>query len=95
MTVRNIRVSLDEEVATWVHAWAAKHNTSVSAMLGEMLRERMAKEDPYWKAFEEWKAMKPWPILMGAPRPSREEIYAERDVRIRRQQRAAVRPRPT
>jgi hypothetical protein len=87
VTVRNIRVSLDEEVATWVRAWAAKHNTSVSRLLGEMLRERMAKEDAYSQAFEEWKAIKPWPILKGAPRPTRDEIYAERDERVRRQRR--------
>jgi hypothetical protein len=91
--MRNVTVTLDEEVARWARVWAAKHDTSVSRMLGELLRDKMEQEDAYWKAFEEWKAIKPWPILMGAPRSEREEIYAERDERVRRQQRAAVRPR--
>ena len=91
--MRNVTVTLDEEVARWARVWAAKHDTSVSRMLGDVLREKMEQEDAYWKAFEEWKAIKPWPILKGAPRPTREEIYAERDERVRRQQRAAVRPR--
>jgi plasmid stability protein len=75
--MRNVTVTLDEEVAKWARVWAAKHDTSVSRMLGEFLREKMQREDAYWKAYEEWKAMRhvKWDISGGKPLPKREEIY--------------------
>lgn len=84
--MRNVTITLDEEVAKWARVWAAKHDTSVSRMLGELLREKMAREDAYWKAYEGWKAMRHvgWPISHGKPLPKREEIYASRHLRGRK-----------
>jgi hypothetical protein len=91
--MRNVTITLDEETAKWARVLAAKNDTSVSKLVGEMLREKMQHEDAYWKAYEEWKKIKPWPISGGKPLPKREEIYASRDVRVRRQQRAGLQPR--
>jgi hypothetical protein len=41
--LRNVTVTLEEEVAQWARIEAAKRDTSVSRLLGELLKERMEK----------------------------------------------------
>ena len=49
-TLRNVTVTLDEEVAQWARVEAARRDTSVSRLLGELLRERMSAEGGYERA---------------------------------------------
>ena len=85
VTMRNVTITLDEEVAKWARVWAAEHDTSVSRMVGELVREKMQHEDAYLKAYAEWKATRhiKWNISDGKPLPKREEIYT-RGSRVRR-----------
>jgi hypothetical protein len=39
--LRNVTVTLEEDVAQWARIEAAKRDTSVSRLLGELLKERM------------------------------------------------------
>jgi hypothetical protein len=39
--LRNVTVTLEEEVAQWARVEAARRDTSVSRLLGELLKERM------------------------------------------------------
>lgn len=39
--VKNVTITVDEEVLQWARVQAAVHNTSVSRMLGECLRQQM------------------------------------------------------
>jgi hypothetical protein len=41
--LRNVTVTLEEEVAQWARIEAAKRDTSVSRLLGALLKERMGK----------------------------------------------------
>lgn len=41
--LRNVTVTLEEDVAQWARIEAAKRDTSVSRLLGELLKERMEK----------------------------------------------------
>jgi hypothetical protein len=41
---------LDEDVAQWARIEAARRDTSVSRMLGELLKERMAAQSGYERA---------------------------------------------
>ena len=43
--LRNVTVTLEEDVAQWARIEAAKRDTSVSRLLGELLKERMGKID--------------------------------------------------
>ena len=44
--LRNVTVTLEEDVAQWARIEAARQDTSVSRLLGELLKERMsARED--------------------------------------------------
>lgn len=56
--MKNITVTLDESVSRWVRVWAARHNTSVSRMLGEMLHQRMLEEEGYNNAMRQFNARK-------------------------------------
>jgi hypothetical protein len=65
--MRNVTITLDEEVAQWVRVEAAKRATSVSRLVGEMLREHMRSEDAYEVARRQFFAIEPRPLPRGAP----------------------------
>jgi len=74
--MKNVTVSLDDEVAHWVRIWAAKQNTSISQLLGSLLRRQMHEENGYQAAMQQFlsrtpKALKP----KGECYPSRESLY--------------------
>jgi hypothetical protein len=48
--LRNVTVTLEEQVARWARIEAARLDTSVSRLLGEILRERMLEDGGYEKA---------------------------------------------
>jgi len=43
--LRNVTVTLEEEVARWARIEAARRDTSMSRLLGEILKERMTGQD--------------------------------------------------
>ena len=58
--LRNITVTLEEDVARWARIEAAQKDTSVSRYLGELLRERMLEKGTYEKAMRRALARKPF-----------------------------------
>jgi hypothetical protein len=48
--MKNVTITLDEETALWARVYAAKHNTSLSRIVGEMLRQRMGERREYDQA---------------------------------------------
>jgi hypothetical protein len=42
--MKKVTISVDEEAARWVRIRAAERNTSVSRLLGELLKEKMQEE---------------------------------------------------
>ena len=47
---------MEDDVAEWVRIEAAKRNSSVSRLVGEMLAEKMRLEDAYAQAMRGWLA---------------------------------------
>ena len=43
--LRNVTVTLEEDVAQWARIEAARQDTSVSRLLGALLKERMSVQD--------------------------------------------------
>ena len=72
--MKNVTITLDEETAAWARVYAAQHNTSMSRMLGEMLRQQMGKEREYEAAMLRFLGKKPFKSS-GAPYPTRDELY--------------------
>lgn len=58
--LRNVTVTLEEEVAQWARIEAARRDTSVSRLLGGLLKERMAAQDGYERAMRRALARKPF-----------------------------------
>jgi hypothetical protein len=80
MATRNVTVSLDEEVALWARLEAARRDTSVSRLLGELLKERMGKEKRYRKAMRSALARTPF-LRTDGRYLSRDEIHGRRRIR--------------
>ncbi len=77
--LKNVTVTLDEETARWARIEAARRDTSVSRLLGEILRERMDREESYEAAMERYLAQTPAVHRRpGQSYPPREELH-ERD----------------
>ena len=74
--MKNITVTLDESVSLWARVWAAKHNTSVSRMLGEMLHRRMLEEEGYNSAMQQFNARKPTALRQSTDDlPDRDSLH--------------------
>lgn len=63
-------------MARWARIRAAEHNTSVSRLVGEMLKEKMQEEENYRLAREQYLAQEPQALKeAGARYPRREELH--------------------
>jgi hypothetical protein len=58
--VRNITITLDEELALWARVEAARSDTSVSRFLADILKECMMQKDNYEAAKRRALARKPF-----------------------------------
>lgn len=82
-SMKNITITMEEKVAEWTRIEAAKRNTSVSRLVGEMLAEKMQREDAYARALREWQDDLVTLSSNAQPLPRRAEIYADRTARFR------------
>ncbi len=79
--MKNVTITVEDSALEWVRIEAAKRNTSVSRLVGEMLVEKMQREDAYARAEREWLADDVTFTSNAQPLPHsarRAEIYAER-----------------
>ena len=72
--LRNVTVTLEENVARWARLEAARRETSVSRLLGEILKERMLAKDSYERAMRRSLARQPF-LKTGGRYLSREEVH--------------------
>lgn len=74
--MQNVTITLDEETARWARIQAAERDTSVSRLVGELLRERMIADRLYREAEERFFSLAPRPLAKKGERdPRREELY--------------------
>ena len=73
--MRNVTVTLEEDVARWARVWAAKHDTSVSRLLGELLKERMQAEQGYEQAMQEFLSKGAAPLKETGSYPNRDHLH--------------------
>jgi hypothetical protein len=78
--LRNVTITLEEEVARWARIEAARKDTSVSGYVAGMLREQMKEEGEYELAKK--RALKRKPFLRSDGKYlSREEAHERSRVR--------------
>ena len=58
--LRNVTVTLEENVARWARLEAARRDTSVSRLLGGILKERMVEKNGYDRAMRRALAREPF-----------------------------------
>lgn len=73
--MKNMTISLDERVARWARVWAARRDSSVSRLVGEMLRQRMEEESAYAQAMQTFLSRRPLPLKTGGRYPAREDVH--------------------
>ena len=81
--MKNVTVTMEDSVADWARMEAARRNTSVSRLVGEMLAEKMRRDDAYERAMQEWLQRDLSFTSDGSPYPKRDDLYAERVDRLR------------
>lgn len=80
--MKNVTITLDEEVARWARIRAAEDDKSLSRLVGELLLEKMHAESKYRTAMENYLARPPRLLKKKADKyPSREEIHDRPGVR--------------
>ena len=80
--MKNVTITLDERTAAWVRVHAAKHNKSVSRIVGEMLREHMREQHDYDAAMRRFLSKRPASLKKKAGRyPTRDELNDRAGIR--------------
>lgn len=72
--MKNVTVTMDDSVADWARMEAARRNTSVSRLIGEMLAEKMRRSDSYERAMQEALKFRSWG-KSSAPYLSDDDMY--------------------
>ena len=67
--MKNVTVTMEESVADWARMEAARRNTSVSRLVGELLAEKMRHDDAYERAAREALEFKSFGTGTAAHRP--------------------------
>jgi hypothetical protein len=75
----NLTITTDEETLRWARIEAAKQNTSVSKLVGDLLAKLRKQDDDYGRAMQDFFSRKPYldpPERTDGRRwPTREELY--------------------
>ncbi len=79
--MRNLTITVEEEVVRWAKVWAARHDTSVSRLVGELLKERMLRERGYETAMHRYFSGEPAPLKKKGGYPRREELHDRKSLR--------------
>jgi hypothetical protein len=79
--MKNVTITMEDSAADWARMEAARRNTSVSRLVGELVAEKMLGTDTYSGAMH--RALEFRSIAFEGPFMAREEIYAERLSRFR------------
>jgi uncharacterized protein DUF6364 len=80
--VKNVTITLDERTAAWARLFAARNNTSVSRLVGEMLQQRMRESHRYEEAMRRFLDKAPVKLNRPGKRyPKREELHVRSRIR--------------
>jgi ferric-dicitrate binding protein FerR (iron transport regulator) len=87
--MKNITITMEDDVAEWVRIEAAKRNASISRLIGEWVAEKMRHEDAYEQAmraslkFESWGASAAPTESNSNANPSQRDTQYDRPAGIR------------
>jgi len=74
--MKNVTITLDEKVARWARIRAAEEDTSLSRLVGELLREKMFAESDYQSSMQNYLSQSPRALKKkGETYPDREVLH--------------------
>lgn len=73
--MKNITIKLENDVAKWSRVWAAEHNTSVSRILGDLLKRMKKEKTGYAQAMQQFLSVEPRPLKKSGAYPSRDNLH--------------------
>lgn len=73
--MKNVTITLEEEVADWTRIRAAKDRTSMSRWIGMLLKQKMQEEVGYRLAMRQFFSIPPVPLKSEGGYPTRDEIH--------------------
>jgi hypothetical protein len=74
--MKNITITLEEDVARWAKIHAAKQERSLSRLVGEMLKKKMMEEETYQAAMQHYLQQPPLRLKeKGSTYPKREDLH--------------------
>ncbi len=82
--MKNVTVTLPEDVALWLRIEAAKHDRSVSSWLAELLEGMRRHDDEYDVSMERFLARARQPRMLKRPGdryPTRDELHDRAGIR--------------
>jgi len=79
--MRNVTITLEEEVARWARVLAAEQDKSLSKLLADLLRERMREERSYRSAMRDYVSRPAVVLKRKGKYPRREELYDREGLR--------------
>ena len=69
-------ITVPESVARWARVWAARHDSSVSRLVGELLSAKMKEETAYAAAMKRYLNKPPQKLRKRASRyPERADLH--------------------
>ena len=74
--MKNVTITLEDDVAQWAKVWAAKQNASVSRLLGKLLKEKMQQEEGYEIAMQQYLSTPATALKSSTENyPNRDSLY--------------------
>ena len=73
--MKNITITLENDVAHWSKIWVAEHNTSVSRILGDLLKQMKKNKTGYSKAMQQFLNVEAQPLKQSGAYPSRDDLH--------------------
>ena len=73
--MKEITITVSDDVARWARVWAAERETSVSRLVGAVLTERMEQESAYEQHMKAFLSREPAPLKRSGSHPTREELH--------------------
>jgi len=75
MKKRNVTITLNDETARWARVEAARRDTSVSQLVGDLLHEHMERDLAYESAARTYASVRPQELKRDGKYPSRDELH--------------------
>jgi hypothetical protein len=74
--MKNVTITVEEDVVRWARIRAAEEETSLSHLVGEMLKNKMQEEKTYQTAMKRYLSQAPKALKKrGEKYPQRKDLY--------------------